>query len=97
MIKEIENNNFNEVRESKGYAFVDFNATWCGPCRMLSPIMEEIAKSNTVYAVDVDLNDELATEFNVNAIPCVILFKDGKEYKRSVGLKTKEELEGMID
>ncbi len=84
MIKEITNEDFNEV--IKGTVLVDFNATWCGPCKMLKPVLEEISEERSfkIVSVDVDNNMELAREYGVMTIPCLILFKDGKEIKRSV-------------
>ena len=92
MIKEITNEDFNEV--IKGTVLVDFNATWCGPCKMLKPVLEEISEERSfkIVSVDVDNNMELAREYGVMTIPCLILFKDGKEIKRSVGLKTKDDI-----
>jgi len=85
-----------EVLESKEYVYVDFYADWCGPCRMLSPIMDEIENDHKVYKVNVDEEEELAQEYGVMSIPCVILFKDGKEVTRSIGLKSKDEILNMI-
>ena len=96
MIKEINNDTFNEVLESKDIVLVDFYADWCGPCKMLSPIMEEIAKEVNVYKINVDNDQELAQEYGIMSIPCVIAFKDGKEVNRSVGLKSKSEILEMV-
>ena len=87
--------NFNDIIKSGKLTLVDFYATWCGPCKMLAPIMEEVSKTNTVYKMDTDNNMDLAQEFGIMSIPCVILFKDGKEVKRSVGLVSKEDIEAM--
>ena len=98
MSKKINSDEFkSEVLESRGYAFVDFYADWCGPCKMLSPIMDEISNEHSVYKINVDEDGELASEYGVMSIPCVILFKDGKEYKRSIGLTSKEEILKMIN
>ena len=85
------------VLESRGYTFVDFYADWCGPCKMLGPIMDEISNEQSVFKVNVDEDGDLASDYGVMSIPCVILFKDGKEYARSIGLKSKEEILKMID
>jgi len=88
-----------EVKEAKQPVLVDFNADWCGPCRMLAPILEEIAKENDKVkfaSVNIDDEDELATEYHVFSIPCLVMFKDGKEEKRSVGLLSRDELNEFI-
>ena len=82
-----------KVLNSNGKILVDFWASWCGPCRMLAPIMDEISEEGImVYKVDVDENHELAKEYGVMSIPCVILFENGKELDKSIGFKTKEEI-----
>lgn len=90
------NDNFNDsVLNAKGKVLVDFNATWCGPCRMLGPILEEVAEENNnvqIVSVDVDNEGDLASEYNVSSIPCLVLFENGKEVKRNVGLVSKDEL-----
>ena len=97
MIKEINTEEFNEA--IKDTVLIDFNATWCGPCKMLKPVLEEISeeKSFKIVSVDVDNNMELAKEYGIMTIPCLILFKDGKEVKRSVGLKTKDDIINMME
>ncbi|MBQ6323754.1 MAG: thioredoxin [Bacilli bacterium] len=88
-----------EVLNSKNTVLVDFNAEWCGPCKMLAPIIEKIAQENEqvkVMSLNVDNNEELAREYNVFSIPCLVLFKDGKEEKRHVGLLSQKELEKFI-
>ncbi len=97
MIKKINNEEFkNEVLNNKDISLVDFYADWCGPCKMLSPIMEEISSDYNVYKINVDEEEDLAREYGIMSIPCVIVFKDGKEIARSVGLKSKEEIINMI-
>ena len=86
-----------EVLEAKEPVFVDFYADWCGPCRMLGPIMEEISETHKVFKVNTDEAMNLAMEYGIMSIPCVILFKDGKEVKRSVGLRAKEDILKMVD
>jgi len=82
---------------SSGAVLVDFWAGWCMPCRMLAPIIEDLAEkykgSVTVGKVDVDEEDALAARYNVMSIPTVILFKDGAEAKRFVGVQAKEKYE----
>lgn len=97
MVKEINEKEFEEnVKNGKGIVVVDFFATWCGPCRMLSPIMEDVSKDYTVYKVDVDKCENLAMEFGIMSIPCVVAFKDGKEYNRTLGLQPKDEIIKII-
>jgi len=69
-------NNFEELI-SEGLVLVDFYADWCGPCKMMNPILEKV-KSAKIVKVDVDVNEELAREYSVMTIPMLILFKDGK-------------------
>lgn len=99
-IIEVRQNSFaNEVLESKQKVLVDFNADWCGPCKIIRPIIEEIAKDNDkikIVSVNMDNEEELAEKYDVVSIPCLVLFEDGKEIKRNVGLMSKDEIEKMI-
>ena len=88
-----------EVKNSNIPVLIDFNAEWCGPCKMLAPILDEVAKIQDkvkIVSINVDDNDFLAREFNVFSIPCLVLIKDGKEVNRSVGMKSKSEIEELI-
>ena len=100
-IREITSADFEEVvLKSDKPVLVDFNATWCGPCRMLKPTLDAIAAERsdvTVVGVDIDENMELAEEYEVFSIPCLVLFKDGAEADRSVGLVPKESVLAMLD
>ncbi len=84
--------NFQEYINSPEKTLVDFWAPWCGPCRMLGPIIEEIANEvpNTIGKVNVDEEDELASKYQVSSIPTVIIFQNGKEVTRTVGYQPKE-------
>jgi thioredoxin 1 len=92
--------NFEEVvLKSKEIVLVDFNADWCGPCQMLKPIIEELAeKRNDVKIVSVNVDDEdlLAEKYGVSSIPCLVVFKDGKEINRNVGFIQQEEIESLL-
>lgn len=83
--------NFDEVIKSGEKTLVDFWAPWCGPCRMLGPIIEEIANEvpNQVGKVNVDEEEELAAKYGVSSIPTVIVFQNGKEVARTVGYQPK--------
>lgn len=97
---DVNKSNFEEeVLKSTTKVLVDFNADWCGPCKMLRPVLDEIAESNDnikIVSVNVDYNEKLSREYNVFSIPCLVLIEDGKEIKRSVGMIPKSEVEKLI-
>lgn len=88
-----------EVLKSEKPVLVDFYADWCGPCQMMGPIIEELATElegkAKVGKINVDENPDIAVEYNVMSIPTLIIFKKGKEEKRLVGLRDKEEILSM--
>ena len=100
MITNITKDNFEaEVTEFKGTVLVDFWASWCMPCKMLSPVVDEVAEEVTsakVAKVNVDEQQSLAARFDVMSIPTLIVFKDGKEVRRSVGVMPKEAVKELV-
>ena len=83
------------VSQAKGTVLVDFWATWCGPCQMQAPILEQVAKeaaSTLIAKVDVDQLNDVAAKFGIASIPTLVVFKDGKEVKRFVGVQSKATL-----
>lgn len=99
-VRNITKENFDvEVLKSEQVVLLDFFATWCGPCRMVGPIVEEIAEENEhlrVCKVDVDAQPELAARFQVYSIPTLVVMKDGKVVTQSVGAKSKAQILSMI-
>ena len=89
-----------EVVGSDKPVLVDFWASWCGPCRMVSPLVDEIAEETTtakVGKINVDEEPELAAQFGVMSIPTLMVFKDGKAVKTSVGAKPKDDIKEMLN
>ena len=86
---------FNEkLKNVKGVMMVDFFATWCGPCRMLAPILEEVSQESTaeIYKVDIDESEDLARTYGIMAVPTMIVFVDGKEVERFSGYMPKSQI-----
>ena len=89
-----------EVIKSDKPVLVDFNATWCPPCQVLHPILEEMAEESDDYkivSVDIDDEDALAEQYEVSSIPCLVVFKDGEEVDRKIGLQPKKRLIKMLE
>ena len=99
MVKKIDNNNMDEALGSS-LALVDFSATWCGPCKMLAPVLEEISEEFAgkldFFNADVDANDELALKYGIQNIPALVMFKNGEIADRIVGFQSKEKLKAFI-
>ncbi len=88
-----------EVLKSEKTVLVDFWATWCGPCRMLAPVIEEISEEKQdikVCKIDVDEEPELAAEYGIQSIPTLIVFKDGKAVNKSIGVIPKDDILEML-
>ena len=91
----------NIVLNSDMPVLVDFWAEWCGPCRIVGPIVEQLAQSLEgkvkVFKLNVDQNQEIAMKYNVQSIPSLVLFKNGKEIARTIGLSPKEKYEKFVN
>lgn len=99
-VEHINENQFKSVvLESEKPVLVDFYATWCGPCRQMSPILEQVSEERSdvkIVKVDVDENQNLAAEYGVMSIPTLIYFKGGKAVSQAVGARSKTSLEMML-
>lgn len=102
MVKELNNNNFeSEVLKSQGKVLVDFSSTWCGPCKMLAPIVDAYAEAHAgelvVGKVDIDESMALAQTYQVMSVPTLILFENGTPVRQSIGLIPAEALEQFVN
>ena len=98
-ILNVNKTNFDSVKNSSKPVLLDFYADWCGPCRMVSPLVDEIAEENPMYLVgkiNVDQEPELAQEFRVLSIPTLIAMKDGNVVNRATGARPKSEILAML-
>lgn len=88
----------NQIKAGSGVVLVDFFATWCGPCKMMAPSLEELSEEGyQIFSVDVDQEKELAMEYGVFSIPTMILFKDGEKVDEFVGLTPKSTVKEKMD
>lgn len=99
MVKELNKDNFkSEVLENEGTVLVDFWAPWCGPCKAMGPVVEELSNEMDIKCTKLDIDNagEIAGEYEVMSIPTFIIFKNGKELNRGVGSMSKESLKKII-
>lgn len=92
---------FDDILNSKEICVCDFSASWCMPCRMMSPIMEDVSEKYKrkyfFYQIDIDSAEDLAEKFNVDVVPTIIVFKNGKEIGRTSGFMEMEDLEKFLN
>ena len=88
------NDNFNELIK-EGIVLVDFYAEWCGPCKMMGPVLESLEDTN-VIKVNVDEHQDLSEEYRIMSIPTLIFFKDGEKVNEVVGFHSKEQIENIL-
>ena len=96
----VNKNNFNSVKTSDKAVLLDFYADWCGPCRMVSPLVDEIAEENPQYLVgkiNVNKEQELAQAFGVSSIPTIVVMKNGKIVQKSIGARPKSQILAMLE
>lgn len=100
MIK-LTSKNYDEVVKGNSLVLIDFFATWCGPCKMLSPVIEELDEENylgvVICKVDVDEERELSQKFMVQSIPTLVVIKDGKPERKALGFRSKEAIKKMLE
>ena len=96
----VDKNNFKEVLSSEKTVLLDFYAVWCGPCRMVSPIVDEIAEEHPEYLIgkiNVDDEPEIAQQFGVISIPTLVILKDGKVVNQSAGARPKAQILSLLE
>lgn len=100
MVQQIKTSEFDEkVLKNEKTVIVDFFATWCGPCKMQAPVLEEFSEKADyveIYKVDVDQEGELAQKYGIMSIPTLIVFKDGTEYKKHIGFADEDKLSELV-
>ncbi len=99
-VLKVNKNNFDEIKNSGKTVLLDFYADWCGPCRMVSPLVDEIAEENPQYIVgkiNVDSEPELAQEFGVVSIPTLVVIKNGRIAEQAAGARPKQQILAMLE
>lgn len=101
MVTELVSNNFNEFVKENTLAIIDCWAPWCGPCRRMTPIMEELAEDMKgkagVAKLNVDDSPDISAKYGINAIPTILIFKNGELIETMVGLRTKDEIVSRVN
>lgn len=100
LVVEIDQYEFDERIKSNGKVLVDCYAEWCGPCKMLSPIIDQVAEENNsvkFFKLNVDESEQVATKYGIMSIPTLLLFENGNLKKTMVGFRTKDELEKELN
>ncbi|MBO4396345.1 MAG: thioredoxin [Eubacterium sp.] len=101
MVKKINAEQFESEAKKSAVAVVDFSASWCGPCKMLAPVLEQVSSSMSgrvdFYNVDIDEAPELADAYKVQSVPCLVLMKNGEFVDQSIGFKPEPAIEGWIE
>ncbi len=96
MLKYLENESFNEII-NQDKVLVDFYAEWCGPCKMLTPVLERLGESFEIVKVDVDKHFDLAKEYGIMSVPTLFIFKNGKVVKQMIGFNGYDELKNELE
>lgn len=99
MVKEIKDTEYEKIVKENKKVLIDCYANWCGPCKMLSPVIDALAeeiKDVKFYKVDVDNAEKITSDFDIMSIPTLLIFEDGKLKEKVVGLRSKSELEELL-
>lgn len=96
MLRYLENESFNEII-NQDKVLVDFYAEWCGPCKMLTPVLERLGESFEIVKVDVDKHFDLAKEYGIMSVPTLFIFKNGKVVKQMIGFNGYDELKNELE